>query len=132
MNDWYKKLKKAPWTPPDYVFGIVWPILYLFMLIAVIIVYFDEKCYPYCYPITVFFIQLGLNLIWTTIFFKLKLPILALIDLILIIGLTIYTITLFYDINKIASYLLVPYILWSGIAFSLNLYIVLNNKLLNN
>ena len=131
MNEWYKKLKKAPWTPPDYVFGIVWPILYVLMFISVTMIYLDKNCYPYCYPITIFFIQLGLNLIWTTIFFRLQLPIFALIDLILIIGLTTYTFSLFYEINKIASYLLIPYLLWLGVAFSLNLYIVLNNKLSN-
>lgn len=127
MNDWYKKIKKAPWTPPNYVFGIIWPILYILMIISVILVYKDKKCYPYCYPITIFLLQLGLNLIWTTIFFKLRMPIIALIDLILILGLTIYTFFLFYDINKIASYLLIPYILWLCVAFSLNSYIVIYN-----
>ena len=127
MNDWYKKIKKAPWTPPNYVFGIIWPILYILMIISVILVYKDKKCYPYCSPMTIFLLQLGLNLIWTTIFFKLRMPIIALIDLILILGLTIYTFFLFYDINKIASYLLIPYILWLCVAFSLNSYIVIYN-----
>ena len=34
MNEWYKKLKKAPWAPPDYIFGIVWSVLYLLMFIS--------------------------------------------------------------------------------------------------
>ena len=127
MNKWYKKLKQAPWTPPDYVFGIVWPILYLLMFISVTMVYLDKKCFPYCYPITIFFVQLGLNLIWTTIFFRLKMPLLALIDLILIFSLTSYTFSLFFEINKIAAYLLIPYLLWLIVAFSLNLYIVIKN-----
>ena len=62
MNQWYKKLKVAPWNPPDYVFGIVWPILYVLMFTSATIVYLDKKCYPYCYPLTIFFAQLILNL----------------------------------------------------------------------
>lgn len=127
MNQWYKKLKVAPWNPPDYVFGIVWPILYVLMFISASLVYIDKECYPYCYPLTIFFAQLFLNLIWTTIFFKYRLPLLALIDLILILALTIYTYILFYKINKIASYLLIPYILWLSLALTLNLYIVIMN-----
>ena len=127
MNTWYKKLKVAPWNPPDYVFGIVWPILYVLMFTSATIVYLDKKCYPYCYPLTIFFAQLILNLSWTTIFFKYRLIKVALLVLVLIFALTLYATILFYDINKIASYLLIPYLLWLCVAFSLNLYIVLNN-----
>ena len=73
MNDWYKTLKKAPWTPPNYVFGIIWPILYLLMFISAYLIFIDKKCYPFCYALIIFFIQLAINLSWTTIFFKYKL-----------------------------------------------------------
>ena len=127
MNDWYKKLKVAPWNPPPYVFGIVWPILYLLMFISLIIILKDKKCYPYCYPVTIFFAQLILNLSWTTIFFRLRLIRLALLVLILIFCLTLYAAILFYKINKLASYLLIPYLLWLLLAFTLNLYIIIYN-----
>lgn len=127
MNTWYKKLKVAPWNPPNYVFGIVWTILYVLMFISASMVYIDKKCYTYCYPLTIFFLQLVLNLSWTTIFFKFRMIKTALLALILIFSLALYTAILFYDINKIASYLLIPYLLWLCVAFSLNLYIVLNN-----
>ena len=127
MNQWYKKLKVAPWNPPDYVFGIVWPILYVLMFISASIIYSDKKCYPYCYPLTIFFVQLGLNLSWTTIFFRLRMINAAFILLLSIFGLTLYTSILFYDINKIASYLLIPYLLWLCVAISLNGYIILYN-----
>jgi len=127
MNEWYKKLKVAPWNPPDYVFGIVWPILYVFMFISAFLVYSDKKCFPYCYPLTIFFIQLILNLSWTTIFFRLRLIKTALIVLLLIFSFTLYTSILFYKINKLSSYLLIPYLLWLLVALSLNTYIVLYN-----
>lgn len=127
MNNWYKKLKKAPWTPPSKVFGIVWSILYTLLFISFFLVWNDKKCFPYCNALTFFLIQLVLNLSWTTIFFKFKKPILALVSIILIILFTLITFRLFIKVNKIAAYLLVPYIAWLLLAGSLNLYIVLYN-----
>ena len=128
MNQWYKTLKRAPWSPPDYIFGIVWPILYTFMTFAFVIIWKDEKCQPFCSALTFFFIQLLFNLSWTTIFFKFKMPILALLDLTATLIFTIITYYSFLKINILASNLLIPYILWLFLAFSLNLYIVINNK----
>lgn len=97
------------------------------MTIAMLIVFLDKKCYPYCSPMTYFFIQLGLNLMWTTVFFKWRMLIGALILLLLILLFTYYTYKKFQTINKTASYLLIPYMLWLCVALSLNTYIVLNN-----
>ena len=127
MNEWYKKLKKAPWTPPSKVFGIVWSILYILLFISFFLVWNDKKCFPYCNALTFFLIQLVLNLSWTTIFFKFKKPIIALVSIILIILFTLLTFKLFIKINKTAAYLLIPYISWLLLASSLNLYIVLYN-----
>ena len=127
MNTWYKDLNRAPWSPPNYVFGIIWPILYLLMTISVLLVLFNKKCYPYCSPITFFILQLILNLSWTTVFFQLRQPLISLIMIVFIIGITAYTALKFYPYSKIASILLVPYLLWLCVAFSLNGYIVLYN-----
>tara|TARA_Y100000816_G_C26104218_1_gene586144 strand:+ start:2684 stop:3067 length:384 start_codon:yes stop_codon:yes gene_type:complete len=127
MNQWYKSLKKAPWTPPSYVFGIVWPILYAMMAVSFFLVWKNKKCFPYCSPLTMFFIQLGFNLIWTTLFFKFRLIKVAFIDLIIIIIFTLLTMKEFAKISHLATYLLVPYILWLLVAFSMNLYIVMMN-----
>ena len=127
MNQWYKQLKTAPWNPPDYVFGIVWPILYFLMFISFVMVFMDKKCYPYCYPMTIFIVQLILNLSWTTIFFTYRQIKFALFVLFLIFGLSLVTTILFYKINKIAGLLLIPYLLWLCVAISLNSYIVAYN-----
>lgn len=127
MNNWYKSLSKAPWTPPSYVFGIVWPILYLLMGISFLLVWKNKKCFPYCSPLTYFLIQLGFNLIWTTLFFVMKKPLLALLDICLIIYFAMQTYNSFIKIDRLAAYLLVPYLLWLLLAFSMNFYIVLMN-----
>lgn len=118
---WYNQLKKAPWTPPDYWFGIIWPILYTLMFISLYMVYNNRKA------LTLFVIQFLLNIIWTTIFFRLKMVKLALFDLTLLLFVVVMTIRVFYSINKFAAILLLPYLLWLFIAFSLNLYIVIHN-----
>ena len=127
MNQWYKTLKRAPWSQPSYVFGIVWPILYTLMGISFYITWNDKKCFPYCNALTFFLIQLSFNLVWTTIFFKYKMPKLALLDLIATLVFTIITYVKFVPINRLASSLLLPYIVWMCLAFSLNLYIVIMN-----
>ena len=127
MNDWYKTLNRSPFTPPDWVFGTVWPILYILMFLALLYVWTNKNCYPYCIAITYFIIQLAFNLIWTTLFFKYQKPKLALFDIGCIFLFTILTYNQFKKIDKHASYLLIPYILWLCFATYLNTYIVLNN-----
>jgi len=127
MNNWYLKLKQSKYSPPSWIFGVVWPILYLLMAISLFIVWNAKICFPYCNAVTYFFIQLFFNLIWTTLFFKLRLINTALVNLALIIVFTFITIQKFYLVNKLASYLLVPYFIWLCFAFYLNLFIVLNN-----
>jgi len=127
MNDWYNSLNKAPWTPPNSFFGPIWTILYILMTLAFIRVWSNKKCYPYCTGLTYFLVQLLFNLMWTTIFFKYMMPLYALIDIIIIMIFTYYTYTSFRRIDSVAGKLLIPYMLWLCVAFSLNLYIVINN-----
>ena len=126
-ENWYKDLKKAPWNPPNHWFGIVWSILYALMAISFFIVWNNKKCFPYCTPLTLFLIQLFFNLIWTPIFFRLRMPKLALLDLIIIIAISSWTTYKFYKISKIAGIILLPYLAWLCVALSLNTYIVLYN-----
>ena len=127
-QQWYNTLEKSPLSPPNYVFGIVWPILYVMMFLSLYLVWTNQKCYPYCPPITLFIVHLALNMVWTTIFFKWQMPKLALLDLILILGLVGLSYTQFYQIQKVSAYLLIPYLLWLCFALHLNLYIVVYNR----
>jgi translocator protein len=126
-NNWYKNLNKSSLTPPNWVFGIVWPILYTLLAISFIFTFTSKKCKGLCTPLKFFIIQMILNLSWTTIFFKYNLPIISLIVIILIIFFTILTYKSMSSINKFASYLLLPYLFWLCFATYLNSYIVFNN-----
>ena len=128
-KEWYKNLKRSKLSPPNYVFGIVWPILYCLMLISVILLVLnkDNDKLNFKIGIAAFTFQLIFNLIWTTIFFKLQRPNLALLDLLLTLTFTVISIYYFYKVYPISSYLLIPYVLWLSFAAYLNSYIVLKN-----
>ena len=124
---WYNNLKKSKLTPPNWVFGTVWPILYITLAISFNILKNNKKCSSWCNPLTFFVIQMVFNLVWTNLFFKLKKIKLALLDLALVIIFTFFTMKDGYNINKNSTYILIPYFIWLLFAFYLNFYIVLNN-----
>ena len=105
---------------PSWVFPIVWTILYILMGISSYIIYEYSKTIP-----KIYIIQLIINLLWSFIFFKFKLFILAFIWILFLILLVIIMIKEFLSINKLAGYLQIPYLIWLFIALFLNLtYIV--------
>jgi translocator protein len=126
VDTWYPALNKAPWNPPSYLFGIVWPILYLMMALAFGIVWSCEKKNKNKAYLA-FFTQLTFNLLWSFFFFYLQSPLLALIDLILLNLAILWTMRAFWSLSKWASILLFPYLLWTLFALTLNGYIWIYN-----
>ena len=118
-DSWYQGLLKSELNPPEYVFGIVWPILYLCMGIIVWRTY--EKIWK------LFYIQLFLNAIWSWLFFSFHLPLISLIDIWLLIFINIKILFMIMKQDRLAAFLYTPYILWLLFASYLNLFIVLNN-----
>ncbi len=118
-DSWYQGLVKSDLNPPGYVFGIVWPILYLFMAITIWRVYSTIK--------NLFYFQLFLNAIWSWLFFFFHLPLIALIDIWLLIFINIKIFFLAIKRDKLAAFLHLPYIIWLFFASYLNLFIVVNN-----
>ena len=116
---WYLSLNKSELNPPSYVFGIVWPILYVLMMISAYLA--SKKIYG------VFLIQLVFNAAWSWLFFRFQMPLISLIDIYLLIALNLYITTLMYRENKLAFILFIPYVLWISFASYLNLFIVINN-----
>ena len=116
---WYQALIKSPLNPPGYVFGIVWPILYLLMSISAFRTFNETK--------NLFLIQLLFNALWSWLFFAFQMPFVALLNIWLLIYLNIkINLKMFYQ-DKLSGLLFVPYILWLFFASYLNLFIVLNN-----
>ena len=118
-DTWYQGLIKSSLNPPGYVFGIVWPILYLFMGITAWRNIDNIKIY--------FYIQLFLNAIWSWLFFSFQLPLVALFDIWLLIFINIKILIMVLKEDKLAAFLYTPYLVWLLFASYLNLFIVLNN-----
>ena len=116
---WYISLNKSDLNPPSYVFGIVWPILYVLMMISAYLAH--KRIYE------IFIIQLVFNAAWSWLFFKFQMPLISLVDIYLLIALNLYITTLMYRENKLAFILFIPYVLWISFASYLNLFIVINN-----
>lgn len=119
-NEFYNTIKKPSFTPPAFVFKIVWPILYLLMFISALIIISKETGFIKKLSLITFSIQLFLNIIWSPVFFVLKKMKIALIIAIIMTIFTGITIFLFSKISLFAGILLIPYILWLVFACILN------------
>lgn len=123
--DWYEQIKKSPLNPPSWVFGVVWPLLYLTLAWSFARYYFRRPKGDFAWVL--FGAQMILNVAWTTIFFTFKQPEWALACILAMIVLTAWTGALFYAIDPTSAMILVPYFLWLCFATYLNAYIVWKN-----
>lgn len=122
ITTWYPTLIKPSFNPPNWIFAPVWSMLYVMMGVAAGMVWnkieFDKEVVKKA--LMVFSVQLALNALWSFLFFGLKNPMLAGLEII-ILWLMIYeTYLQFVKINKIAGYLLLPYLAWVSFATVLN------------
>jgi tryptophan-rich sensory protein len=120
VADWYQTLRKPVWTPPDSVFGPVWSALYVMMGVASWLVWRRLDSSSNRGALTLFGIQLGLNVAWSGSFFALRNPGLALAELFVLLGAIAATIAAFRRISPLAAALMVPYLAWSTFAAVLN------------
>ena len=118
-DEWYQNLNKSDLNPPGFVFGIVWPILYLLMAITA------YRTYNTIYKI--YYIQLFLNSIWSWLFFSFQLPLVALFDILILIFINMIIFIKLLREFALSSILYLPYVLWLLFASYLNLFIVINN-----
>ena len=121
---WYTDLNKSSLTPPSYVFGIVWPILYILLIIYFVLGLSQKGSER---ALAFFGAQMILNLSWTYVFFTSQMPTLSFFMILAIIGLTIKSMMEMYLVSPSLVYLLVPYVGWLCLAGYLNLYIVVKN-----
>lgn len=119
---WYPTLVKPSFNPPNWIFAPVWSMLYTMMGVAAGLIWnrMDHEKEAVKNALIFFAVQLGLNALWSFLFFGLKNPLLAGVEII-ILWLMIYeTYTKFAKINSIAGYLFIPYLLWVSFAMVLN------------
>ena len=147
INSWYSTLTKSDLTPPSWVFGPVWTMIFLLIGVSLFIVWknhwqvrnallvakgkswnpwtrrFWSGDWQEANIVAIFWIQLGLNVLWSYIFFGLRQPGLAFFEIIALWFSILYLIINFYRVSKTAAWLLLPYILWVTFAGYLNFVI---------
>lgn len=116
---WYSTLVKPLLSPPSWIFGPVWTLLYFLMGVALYFVWTSES-FEKRKAMMIFGVQLFFNFIWSIIFFGYQNPGLALIDIVLLWMTIVWTIISFKNISRTAAWLLAPYILWVSFAIYLN------------
>ena len=122
---WYSELTKSNFNPPDWIFAPVWTTLYLMMTLA--IWFFWHSKNREMNTIYIYFIHIVFNTTWSVVFFGFHNIFLALVNLIILILLIIILILRFGRVNKVSSYLMIPYLLWSSFALFLNYSLLVLN-----
>ena len=118
---WYASLQKPGFSPPNWIFAPVWTALFALMGISLyLVVKQGLGKREVRTAVFVFAVQLALNAIWSFLFFGLQNPYLGLVEIAILWVAILLTTTKFYPIDRRASYLLVPYILWVTFAAFLN------------
>ena len=128
ISTWYVSLQKPFFTPPNWVFGPVWITLYFLMGVSAFLVWnggFESK--EVRRALSIFGVQLVLNVLWSFLFFGLHSPLYGFIGIVLLWVAIAFTIFEFFKISKKAGLMFIPYIVWVSIAAALNYYVwVLN------
>ena len=119
-GEWYASLNKPSWNPPSWIFGPVWTALYTMMAVAAWLVWRRGGWTTQRRALSLYFVQLALNAAWTPLFFGLKMPGLALVEILLLLAAIITTALAFHRASTGAAMLLVPYAAWVGFASFLN------------
>jgi len=120
VGGWYVELVKPAWTPPGWVFGPVWSVLYLMMAVAAWLVWRQGGLAVAAVPLGLFVVQLLLNGVWSWLFFALHSPGAALVDIVLLWAAIVATTVAFWRRSTLAGVLLAPYLAWVSFAVALN------------
>jgi tryptophan-rich sensory protein len=121
ISSWYQFLIKPSFSPPNWIFAPVWTTLFLLMGIAAYLVWsegFEKRDAKIA--LSVYGVQLVLNLLWSVLFFGLQFPFYGFLEIIALWITIALNILVFYRVSRKAAYLLIPYILWVSFAAILN------------
>ena len=121
LPEWYLVMEKPSWTPPGWVFGPVWTVLYITMAGASQWVWKrSRRPEERAWAMWAYGVQLALNALWPLLFFRLGLMSLALAEILLLWLAIVATVVLFWRALPAAGALLIPYLLWVTYAATLN------------
>jgi len=124
---WYKTLDKPRWTPPDWLFGPAWTVLFAMIAYSGYVFYMSAPADERFWPLAIYGVQLIFNAGWSALFFGAKRMDLAFVDALLMLSAIAATMLAFYPYSPEAALLLAPYFLWVTFAAALNFSIMRRN-----
>lgn len=127
IESWYQYLKKPSFAPPNFLFGPVWTLLYFLIGIASFFIWKNKENPKAKTLLKVYFIHLILNTLWSFLFFGLKNPFLAFLEIIILWFFVAYLALTFYKIKKASGIIFVIYLFWISFAMILNFSILILN-----
>ena len=119
-GEWYERLAKPAWRPPNWLFAPVWSLLYLMIAVSGWLVWREAGFSGAAGPLAIYALQLGLNAAWTPVFFGLHRIGLGFATICLLWLAIVATIVVFYPVSAPAAFLLLPYLAWVTFAAALN------------
>jgi benzodiazapine receptor len=122
VTTWYVTISKPSFTPPGWVFGPAWTVLYIMMGIALYLVW-ERSSVPGAvtpWAFALFFVQLAFNAMWSVFFFGQRNIGVALVDIALLWAAVLVTMLVFWQISRVAGALFIPYLAWVTFAAALN------------
>jgi len=119
-GDWYERLAKPSWRPPNWLFAPTWTVIYLTIAVSGWMVWRKSGFAGAALPLAIYLLQLVLNAAWTPIFFGLRRPALAFFEIIMLWLSIVATIAIFHSHSVAAAWLLLPYLAWVMFAAALN------------
>jgi tryptophan-rich sensory protein len=121
VRTWYPTLRRPSFAPPSWLFGPVWTTLYVMMGVASWLVWREGAArLEVRSALALYGIQLVFNLAWSWLFFRLRQPSVALINIVVLLALIAVTAQRFAAVSRIASVLMLPYLAWVAFATALN------------
>ena len=120
VREWYPDIRKPSWTPPDWLFGPVWTVLFLLMAVSAWVFWGRADGRTLRVGLGLFLGQLVLNALWSGLFFALRSPGLAFAEIVVLWAAIAATLVSFGRVSALAAGLLVPYLLWVTYATALN------------
>jgi len=125
LSTWYPSLRQPIFSPPNFLFAPVWTLLFLLMGIAAYLVWqagLNRR--EVRLGLGIFLLQLGLNVLWTYLFFGLQNPLAGFVEIVFLWLAILATVLVFGRVSRTAAWLLLPYLIWVGFAAALNFSIV--------
>ncbi len=123
----YASFIKPPLSPPGWLFGVVWPVLYLLMGIAAYLIYQVPLSQERRQAITLYWVQMFVNFLWPIAFFRFERYGLSVAVILILVVLVAMTTLRFWKLNKTAGYLMLPYLFWLLFATYLNIGVAVLN-----